>query len=771
MEPADNRESQLDAAVNAVPESQPIPADQSASVDADTTSAVEAESPTEQAPVNQKQEYRASRASTTRRRSGYSSPSKTQAYHPTRRQDTQARARVRARQANQRRSARATHADAGVSGFISRHRLHIGIVLGVFLVFFFIGLVDQVVNGGKIYPGVHIGTIDVSGMTVEEATAAVDKTYGSKVSGNDVNIYADQATYEKAKAGQDIEDLQDDEYVSVDEAAGKRKVWTTNAAELQARIYSSQLAEQAYQVGRDNGGMGARMSAQTLGYDIEPTLQISDSAIERLASSIDRSIGKPHEDCDVVFVDGEAQVTEGKSGREVNRVTLRDAIAAQLLGQAEEDGIVAAAEDAPIRITKEAAQAVADRINAGIAYGATFTFEGTTWDASSYDLSDMIETKTTTSVDGEWKLEASYDESYAKAIVLKNLNSTYNKQNVKVEFVKSGDEVSVKTDATGTMPEVGKAVVKLQELTLDATPSSKPTIEVSGTQIPASMSIEAAMDYGLITTISSYVTEYTGGATNRNDNIHLAADLINNSIIKGDGGTWSFNEVAGECNEEKGFKGAGAIIGGEIVDDIGGGICQVATTVFNAVYEAGFPVDERQNHSLYIASYPSGRDAAIDWPSLDLVWHNDTANDVLMQTSWDDTTVTVNLIGVDPGYTVESEEGEFKDGEKHQTRTEFDNSLAEGETQVKQSGVDGSSIEVVRTVRDSSGNIVRKDTFTSVYDSQDEIILVGPNTEVDSSTSAESEDDAEAEGGDGEEESEDYDDGEYYGDEDEEYGY
>ena len=60
----------------------------------------------------------------------------------------------------------------------------------------------------------------------------------------------------------------------------------------------------------------------------------------------------------------------------------------------------------------------------------------------------------------------------------------------------------------------------------------------------------------------------------------------------------------------------------------------MATTVFNAVYEAGYPIERRNNHSLYIASYPEGRDAAIAYPDIDLVWRNDTESDVLLRMSY-----------------------------------------------------------------------------------------------------------------------------------------
>ena len=97
-------------------------------------------------------------------------------------------------------------------------------------------------------------------------------------------------------------------------------------------------------------------------------------------------------------------------------------------------------------------------------------------------------------------------------------------------------------------------------------------------------------------------------------------------------------------------------------DSIGGGICQVATTVFNAVYEAGLPIKERHNHSLYIASYPTGRDAAVDYPGTTLIWENNQNSDVVMKTSYTDDSITVQLYSVHTGYSVETDTGEWEEG-------------------------------------------------------------------------------------------------------------
>ena len=164
---------------------------------------------------------------------------------------------------------------------------------------------------------------------------------------------------------------------------------------------------------------------------------------------------------------------------------------------------------------------------------------------------------------------------------------------------------------------------------------------------------------------------------------------------------------------------------GEYSDAIGGGICQVATTVFNAVYIAGYPVDERHNHSLRISSYPEGRDAAIAYPYLDLVWHNDTSSDVVLMMSYTDTSVTATLWGVDPGYQVSTEYGEWQKGGSYSTVYKSDDTVASGKEYVSTTGVDGSSISITRTVKDASGTVLHTDTFESNYAPKNKVVVRG----------------------------------------------
>ena len=143
-------------------------------------------------------------------------------------------------------------------------------------------------------------------------------------------------------------------------------------------------------------------------------------------------------------------------------------------------------------------------------------------------------------------------------------------------------------------------------------------------------STEAAQAMGINGTVGTYETIY-GGDPNRIHNVQLVAHLVDGKLIA-PGSTFSFNGATGERTAEKGFLVAPVIINGELQTGLGGGICQVSTTVFNAAFEAGLPITARTNHALYISHYPLGRDATVNYPDIDLKFVNDTGHWLLLRT-------------------------------------------------------------------------------------------------------------------------------------------
>lgn len=143
--------------------------------------------------------------------------------------------------------------------------------------------------------------------------------------------------------------------------------------------------------------------------------------------------------------------------------------------------------------------------------------------------------------------------------------------------------------------------------------------------------------------LGSFTTFYNPGEA-RNVNIQRFAELVNGTIV-GPGETLELNELVGERTAEKGFVPAGAISEGEFVDQVGGGVSQFATTFFNAAYFAGADLLEHQPHSYYISRYPVGREATINFPTVNLRIGNPSDQAFVIGTRSTEDSITVSIAG------------------------------------------------------------------------------------------------------------------------------
>jgi vancomycin resistance protein YoaR len=147
--------------------------------------------------------------------------------------------------------------------------------------------------------------------------------------------------------------------------------------------------------------------------------------------------------------------------------------------------------------------------------------------------------------------------------------------------------------------------------------------------------------------VSWYTTETTSNA-NRNTNIDLAAKAINgHTVMPGD--LFSFNQTTGQRTEEKGYKEAIAIAGGQAVPDIGGGVCQASSTLFNAVARADLEIVARSPHAWPSTYVQKGLDATVNWPDLDFKFRNDKNTPIFIISYYNDRKVTVEIYGMSLG--------------------------------------------------------------------------------------------------------------------------
>jgi vancomycin resistance protein YoaR len=224
--------------------------------------------------------------------------------------------------------------------------------------------------------------------------------------------------------------------------------------------------------------------------------------------------------------------------------------------------------------------------------------------------------------------------------------------------------------------------------------------------------------------VSSYTTIY-GGIPNRIHNVQLVAHLVDDKLIA-PGTTFSFNGTTGDRNAAKGFLEAPVIVNGELTTGLGGGVCQVSTTVFNAAFEAGLKITARTNHSLYISHYPQGRDATVDYPSTDLKFVNDTGHWLLLRTFVGSSSLTVNLYGTPTGRKVTSTTAPLVVTGAPPVKKTIDPSLKPGEKVVDDDGVPSLSTSVTRDVYTANGKHLYHDTWYSSYRAEPKLVRVGP---------------------------------------------
>ncbi len=256
--------------------------------------------------------------------------------------------------------------------------------------------------------------------------------------------------------------------------------------------------------------------------------------------------------------------------------------------------------------------------------------------------------------------------------------------------------------------------------------------------VPAAARADNIDELGLDGLIASGSSSFAGSSAARHDNVIVSADNISYKLV-GPGERFSFNELLGPITEENGFVPGTIIQGDFAATDIGGGVCQVSTTVFRAAALSGFRFEEWHPHSWRLDFYeldgsPPGFDGAIyqsespDGWELDLVFENPLDSWLLLTMGIDGDTVYANFFGRDPGWTVEMGEARLSEPKPIPDPVERVNEdLAPGERVMVQTARAGVTVSIRRTVTDADGSVIADGDFVSDYRSVPEAWEVGPS--------------------------------------------
>jgi len=266
----------------------------------------------------------------------------------------------------------------------------------------------------------------------------------------------------------------------------------------------------------------------------------------------------------------------------------------------------------------------------------------------------------------------------------------------------------------------------------DASPAHRVQLGLLGTQlldrsgVPAS----ARKPVARIGLLGEATTAYYGSFAERINNIARGAAQMNGIVVK-PGGVFSFNAILGDAGTADGYVDGYAIVNGRLEKVIGGGLCQVATTLYRAVFNAGLEIVERRNHSYVINFYENvaGWDATVFAPYVDFKWRNDTAGPITIYASTNPAkaTVTFSLYGSNDGRTTQMV-GPTISNRKAQSipNWQFDPTLKRGQVRQLVHGRPGMNVSMQRVVTAANGRVIHNDNLPSKYLPWEDFFIYGP---------------------------------------------
>lgn len=242
-----------------------------------------------------------------------------------------------------------------------------------------------------------------------------------------------------------------------------------------------------------------------------------------------------------------------------------------------------------------------------------------------------------------------------------------------------------------------------------------------------------AEDFKNVGLLSSYTTFYDTALVDRSHNLATAARAVNGKVVL-PGEVFSFNKVVGERTFENGYRDALVIVGGKFTPGVGGGVCQVSSTLYNAVLLAGLPIVERHNHTLAVAYAPLGFDATVAYGLQDFRFKNSTPNPLYIRAEAGNGRLTVYIYGnLDYKCNVKTAHVIDKVMEFKEIR-EFKGDLKPGEEKIETKGNPGYIVRSFRYFYDSSGKLVKTELLArDIYNPLNRLVYVGPKVNTDSS--------------------------------------
>jgi vancomycin resistance protein YoaR len=536
----------------------------------------------------------------------------------------------------------------------------------------------------RLPAGTEIAGVDVSGLTAGQARSLLEKRSGELAS---VPV--------------------------VFTAAGRH--WRVKPNTVVVDVDWGAAVEAAQRQGEGFGPFRGlkRLGVRVFGGEVVPTSRVYQSAVDAYMGKFARGLDRASIEPSLVLQGSGPEILPGRNGRLLDRAAAEKVFVQALTGLSRKPVAVPLKVDRTHLTTRDLAGA---KVKAEVALSAPVdvSYGPGGWHLSVAKISRILELPS--SGDTELRLSGPRADRFfanlKKRVEHAPRDATFAigaRNIVRVVPAEPGRTVDMQATTRNLMAALLSPTTRKADLAVTTASPERTTRD--------------ARAMGITGLVGAYETFY-GGVPNRIHNVQLVAHLIDNHFIAPNE-EFSFNATTGERSEDKGFLEAPVIINGELQTGLGGGVCQVSTTTFNAAYEAGLPITDRTNHALYISHYPQGRDATVNYPDTDLKFVNDTGHWLWLRTFVSSSSLTVALYGTPQHRKVESEVSPLVVTGQPPTKRVPDPNLTVGTTTLEESGSPSRSTSVRRKVFGSSGKLLYDHTWYSAYSAEPRVIRYG----------------------------------------------
>ena len=575
---------------------------------------------------------------------------------------------------------------------------------------------------GKIMPGVTMNGIPLSGMTVEDAAALITTSYRYPETGNILLVDGQNS-------------------------------WPVKPVQLGFYLDPLASANSAYNAGRRGGLMQVllqRVNVFKQSVQVQPSFIFDQKAAVDSLNALAVQINQPVSEANISIEGTQVLVKNGQSGRVLDVAATLAAITGQI--QTMQDGIVplVVRQSDPVILSAEAQGELA---RAALSEPLTLTLPA---DASGQATSFQIQPSDLAPLLTFAKVEngsgAQYQIAVSQPLMAGWLNSMKadletSPENARFMFNDDTRQLELKQPAIiGRTLEVDPSIQAINQALQNGQHTAALSFTLTNPPVTDQMT---GAELGITELVMEYSTFFAGSSTDRIQNIKTASEKFYGLLVP-PGGTLSMSDMLGDISLDNGYAEALIILGDQTIKGVGGGVCQVSTTLFRTALYAGFPIIERHPHAYRVGYYEqinssgshdpdlAGLDATVFVPLVDFKFKNDTPYWLLMETyvstsnhslTWkfystkDGREVSLDSTGptniVQPPDPVYRENAELSQGTKKQVDW----------------AVEGADVTVTRTVT-RNGEVLYNDKFFTQYEPWGDVWEYGPGTEIPTPTPA-----------------------------------